>query len=146
MNGPITLKPSSSLFSPPPICVCPLSNPNAELGLLTDFHRKFHTRSPSSIFPLSPPSPCPSVFLPSFLLLSFLSPFIFPLSLPPFTSPYFSLELPRSPFLCGLIKACLCFNKGKTLPKEKKIHTAAKRVTMSSHYRLLGWEVPLEIR
>lgn len=98
-NGPIKLKPTSSLFSPPSICVSPLSNPNAELGLLTGFHQQFHTHSPASIFPLSFPSPWPSIFLPSFLLLSFLSPFIFPLSQPPFAAPHSSLELPHFPFL-----------------------------------------------
>lgn len=148
-NGPIKLKPTSSLFPPPSICVSPLSNLNAELGLLTDFHQQFHTHSPSSVFPLPFPSPWPSLFLPSSPLLSFLSPFIFPLSQPPFTAPPFLPGAPTFPFpVSRLIKASLCFNKGKTLLKKikKKIHIAAKRVTFSSHYRILGLEVPLEVK
>ena len=135
MNGPIKLKPSSRLFSPLSICVCPLSNPNKEFGLLTDFHQKFHTHCPSSIFPLS--SSFLFFFYPSPPLLSspfFLSPPILP------GAPTFSFSV------SGLVKY-LCFLTRASLSlRRKKIHTAAKRVTFSSHYRILGLEVPLEIK
>ena len=109
MNGPIKLKPSSRLFSPLSICVCPLSNPNKEFGLLTDFHQKFHTHCPSSIFPLS--SSFLFFFYPSPPLLS--SPFFLSPPNPPWSSHIFL-------FCEWACKVSLFFNKGKSLPKEKK--------------------------
>lgn len=123
--------------------------------LLIGFYKKFHTLPPSSIFPLqaSSPTPCPPAFFPSFL-----SCLTSPLQSSPILSSLYLL-----PFLSGaafasffsvsrLIKASFCFNKGKCVPKWGGgvggwgITPAVKRVTFSPHYRILGLEMPLEIK
>lgn len=147
MNGPIKLKPNSVYFFPLTSVYVPVSNPNAELGLLTDFHKKFHTHSPSSIYPLSlplivPPFSTPLFYsFPSFPLLS-LS-FSVPHSTAPILpwSSHISLfcKWISSKYLCVLTRASLSL-------REKKNHTAVKRITFSSQFRILGLEVSLEIK
>ena len=156
MNEPMKLKLPPSLFSPPYTCVCFLAFapfPIQMQNLASYWFLQEISHSPSlfhipftSLLPLS----LPPTFFPSFVVCYLSSPLQ---SLPILSSLLYLLpSLPGAAFasffsVSRLIEASFCFNKGKSVPKgEKKITPAAKRVTFSSHYRILGLEMPLELK
>lgn len=154
MNEPMKLKPLPSLFSPPYIHVCFLTFapfPVQMQNLASYWFPQEISHSPSlfhfsfmSLLPLS----LPTTFFPSFVsYLSsplqsslILSSLLYPLQ----PSPELLLLLSflwagPSKHLFVLTKTSLSLNGGKITP-------AAKRVTFSPHYRILGLEMPLEIK
>ena len=132
-------------------CFCPLEIQMQNLASYSFLQEISHSpslfHSPfTSLLPLS----LPPTFFPSFVVCYLSSPLQ---SLPILSSLLYLLpSLPGAAFasffsVSRLIEASFCFNKGKSVPKGgKKVTPAAKRVTFSSHYRILGLEMPLELK